>query len=202
MWSRRFEGRGLAALLLFASFGCSISGNPSLPSDAPRVAIETDLGTIVVGLYEQTAPVTVRNFLGYVDAGFYDGTVFHRVIPGFMIQGGGYVHQNDRYLLKDTLPSIPLEADKGLKNLRGTLAMARLDMPDTATAQFFINLADNQRLDPLGEVSPGYAVFGTVLEGMGIVDAIAAVDVGLRPPFPEPATPLEDVVIRSVRRLD
>jgi len=180
-----------------------VNRNPPLPDDAPRVVIETTKGTIVIGLYEEIAPITVENFLRYVDAGFYSNTVFHRVIPDFMIQGGGFVHQNDQYQPKETFPPIPLESDTGLKNLRGTVAMARRGAPDTATAQFFVNLVDNQRLDRLGEVELGYAVFGVVLEGMEVVDAIAAVDTRIVPAFPnERATPVEDVVIRSVRRQD
>jgi len=118
----------------------------TLPDDAPRVVIETSLGTIVIGLYEERAPITVANFLAYVDAGFFDGTVFHRVMPGFMVQGGGFVHRNEQYIQKETMPPIVLEADTGLKNLRGTVTMARTPAPDSATAQFFVNLVDNQRL--------------------------------------------------------
>jgi cyclophilin family peptidyl-prolyl cis-trans isomerase len=197
--------RGSAAVLLFLIAGCgpgaSVYENPPLPDDAPRVVIETSHGDIVVGLYAEQAPITVNNFLAYVDAGFYDGTVFHRVLPGFMAQGGGFVHQGDQYLPKQTRPPIELESDVGLKNVRGSVAMARRDIPlASATSQFFINLVDNQRLDRLGDVNPGYAVFGTVIEGMDVVDSIAAVETGMRPPFPEPATPVEDVVIRSIRR--
>ena len=164
------------------------------------------MGTIVVGLYEEQAPITVGNFLEYVDAGFFGGTVFHRTMPDFMIQGGVYVPQGDRYVAKDTLPPIPLESDTGLKNLRGTLSMARRDVPiDSATSQFFINLIDNQRLDRLGDVQVGYAVFGVVLEGMDVVDAIAAVETTVHPDVSLPgerAVPVELVVIRSVRRLN
>jgi len=202
---RHFEAAlGCAALLLLAA-ACNpeagVNANPPLPDDAPRVVVETSLGNLVIGLYEDVAPLTAANFLRYVDAGFYEDTVFHRVIPGFMVQGGGFVHRGDRYLPKETFPPIALESDKGLKNLRGTVAMARRD-PNSATSQFFVNLVDNQRLDRLGDVELGYAVFGVVVDGMDVVDAIAAVETELRPPFPEPATPVEDVVIRSVRRQD
>ncbi len=189
---------GVALLLLVVVAACTT--DLTLPDDAPRVVVETSLGTIVIGLYEERAPITVANFLAYVDAGFFDGTVFHRVMPGFMVQGGGFVHRNEQYIQKETMPPIVLEADTGLKNLRGTVTMARTPAPDSATAQFFVNLVDNQRLDRLGEVQIGYAVFGVVLEGMDVVDAIAAVETERRPPFPEPAVPVEDVVIRSVRR--
>jgi cyclophilin family peptidyl-prolyl cis-trans isomerase len=122
-------------------------------------------------------------------------------MSGYMIQGGGFVRQGGQFLRKPPRPPILLESDKGLKNVRGTIAMARRDVPlDSATDMFFINLVDNQRLDRLGDVQVGYAVFGVVLEGMDVVDAIAEVEVDLVPPFPEPATPVEDVVIRSIRR--
>jgi cyclophilin family peptidyl-prolyl cis-trans isomerase len=198
---------GCAALLSVVVAGActtdlNVNSNPALPDDAPRIVVETSLGNIVIGLYEEIAPITVANFLAYVDAGFFDGTVFHRVMEGYMVQGGGYVHRNGQYVAKDTLPPIVLESDKGLKNLRGTVSMARMDVPpDSATSQFFINLVNNQRYDRLGEVELGYAVFGVVLEGMDVVDAIAAVETEFRPPFREPAIPVEDVVIRSVRRL-
>jgi cyclophilin family peptidyl-prolyl cis-trans isomerase len=193
----------LALLLLAAGCnpGADVGSNPPLADDAPRVVIETQFGNIVVGLYEEHSPLTVANFLAYVEAGFYEGTVFHRVMPGFMIQGGGYVPQGDGYLYKDRLPPIALESDNGLKNLRGTVSMARLPTPaDSASSEFFVNLVDNQRLDRLGDVELGYAVFGVVLEGMDVVDAIAAVETTMRRPFPEPATPVEHVFIRSVRR--
>jgi cyclophilin family peptidyl-prolyl cis-trans isomerase len=204
--SKRIE-RLAAALLLVASAACSggpaANSNPPLPDDATRVVVETSKGSFVIGLYEEIAPITTDNFLRYVDADFYAGTVFHRVIPDFMIQGGGFVHQDGQYRPKDTRPPIVLESDKGLKNLRGTVAMARRGMPDSATAQFYVNLMDNQRLDRLGEVELGYAVFGVVLEGMDVVDLIAAVETQVVPAFPtERATPVEDVVIRSVRRQD
>ena len=173
-----------------------------LPEDAPRVVIETNQGDIVVGLYEDLAPIAFRNFLDYVDADYYDGTVFHRVRPGFMIQGGGYVRDDGGVLRgKPTRPPIVSEADNGLSNRRGTVAMARRPDPDSATSQFFINLVDNQNLDKFGELQAGYTVFGLVLEGMETVDAIAAVPTHLESPFTEPAVPDEDVIIRSIRLL-
>lgn len=200
---------GCAALsMLVVAAACTtdsnVNDNPAVPDDAPRVVIETSHGDIVIGLYEEQSPITVANFLAYVDAGFFDGTAFHRVIPGFMIQGGGWVPQGDgRFQSKERMPSIVLESDNGLKNLRGTVTMARAGMPNTATSEFFINLLDNQRLDRLGDVEPGYAVFGVVLEGMDIVEAIAVVPTQVVLTFPnERATPVEDVIIRSVRRQD
>ncbi len=174
--------------------------NPPLPEDAPRVVVETSLGNFVIGLYEEQSPVTVANFLSYVDAQHFDGTVFHRVMPGFMIQGGGFVHQGDQFERNEVRPPIVLESDNGLKNFRGALAMARTPDPNSASDQFFVNLVHNQFLDRLGDVEIGYAAFGQVLEGMEVVDAIAAVDTHRVPTFPEPTTPVEDVVILSIRR--
>jgi cyclophilin family peptidyl-prolyl cis-trans isomerase len=206
---RRLRGRARLALAaitpaLLAVTACGDLGmsNPAPPADAPRVAVETDRGTIVIALYVEQAPITTRNFLEYVDASFYDGTLFHRVIADFMIQGGGYVRDSEgRLQLKQTRPPIPLEADNGLRNYRGAVAMARLpDGPDTGTSQFFVNLVDNQRLDRLGEVELGYAVFGVVVEGMDVVDEIAGVATRAETPLPGVDVPVEDVVIRSVRR--
>ncbi len=171
-----------------------------LPEEAPRLVIETNHGDVVVGLYEDLAPIAVRNVLDYVDAEYYDGTVFHRVRSGFMIQGGGYVRDDEGVLRgKPTRPPIVSEADNGLSNRRGTIAMARRPDPDSATSQFFINLIDNQFLDKFGELEPGYTVFGLVLEGMEVVDAIGALPTHLETPFAEPMVPDEDVVILSIR---
>lgn len=199
---------GLALALLAAGCGAdgTVYGNPAPPDDAPRVVIETDFGNIVVGLYEEQAPISVDNFLAYVDAGFFDGTAFHRVLPGFMIQGGGYIaREGARFQRKDRRPTIALESGNGLVNARGAVAMARGGMPDTASSEFFINLVDNQRLDRLGDVELGYAVFGAVIEGMEVVDTIAAVETEVSPDFTPPgekAAPVEDVVIRSIRRVN
>jgi cyclophilin family peptidyl-prolyl cis-trans isomerase len=144
---------------------------------APRVALETTEGTIVIELYPDKAPATVANFLQYVDDGFYDGTVFHRVIPRFMIQGGGFTRD---YQQKETRTPVTNEADNGLRNERGTLAMARTSDPHSATAQFFINTVNNTNLNHRGK-SPGgwgYAVFGKVVEGMDVVDRISALPTG------------------------
>lgn len=157
----------LLAVTLFC-VSQSVWANPS----NPRVRLETNKGVIVLELYQQAAPKTVENFLGYVRKGFYNGTIFHRVIKDFMIQGGGFtadMHQ------KSTESPIANEADNGLGNLRGTVAMARTMDPHSATAQFFINTVDNSFLDHKGKNSHGwgYCVFGKVVEGMHVVDTIA-----------------------------
>jgi peptidyl-prolyl cis-trans isomerase A (cyclophilin A) len=166
----------------------------------PVVIIETSMGTIKVELFEDKAPITVKNFLAYTDDKFYDGTIFHRVIDGFMIQGGGYEPGMKDKKTKDPIKN---EANNGLSNSRGTLAMARTGVVDSATAQFFINHADNTQLDHKGPAREqfGYAVFGKVIEGMDVVDKIAKVEVGPNQ-LGERATPKTDVVIKSVRRAD
>jgi len=143
---------------------------PAPDPEGPVVVLHTSEGEIRIGLYSELAPISVANFLEYVRAGHYVGTIFHRVIPRFMIQGGGL----DRQLVeRPTRPPIRNEARNGLRNSRGTVAMARLDDPDSATSQFFINLQDNHRLD-FGIGGAGYAVFGKVLDGMDVVDQIAS----------------------------
>lgn len=153
------------------------------------VVMETTKGTIEIELDSENAEVTVLNFVGYVEDGFYDGTVFHRVIPGFMIQGGGFTQDGTE---KPTNDPIELESDNGLKNVRGTIAMARTSVPDSATSQFFINLVDNEFLDRRPG-NDGYAVFGTVIKGMDVVDAIAGVGTSPRGYFED--WPLENIVI-------
>lgn len=146
----------------------------------PKVKFKTNRGDIVLELDTARAPITIYNFLEYVKKGHYDGTIFHRVIPGFMVQGGGYAAD---YSEKPTTNPIPNESGNGLSNQPGTIAMARTNLPHSATSQFFINVADNNRLDP----SPsrwGYTVFGTVIEGMDVVDAIVAIPTGPGGPFP------------------
>ncbi len=205
------ERLAVAALLLLAASACTpgtpMNENPAFPADAPRVVVETNLGNFVIGLYEEQAPVTVANFLSYVDARHFDGTVFHRIMPGFMLQGGGFVRRGGQFVRNEVGPPIVLESDTGLKNYRGAVSMARTPQPDSASDQFFVNLTHNQFLDRLGDVEIGYAVFGQVIEGMDVIDAIAAVDTHLpppssvvgAPPFSEPTTPVEDVVILSIR---
>jgi len=152
---------------------------PAVAAEAPKVALETDKGRIVLELYPDKAPATVKNFLAYVDAGHYNGTIFHRVIPNFMVQCGGMTVSMKE---KPTKPPVKNEADNGLKNLRGTIAMARTQVPDSATAQFFINTVDNDFLNHKNKTPQGwgYTVFGKVVEGMDVVDAIAKVKTGNR----------------------
>ena len=170
-----------------------------MDSSKQRIEIVTSMGTIVAELDAEAAPVTVANVLAYVDSGFYDGTIFHRVIPKFMIQGGGFTPDMKK---KDTKAGIQNEADNGRQNSRGTLAMARTADPHSATAQFFINHADNRSLDHTGKNARGwgYAVFGDVIEGMDVVDKIAAVKRGSRGPFRD--VPIETVTIVSIRRVE
>jgi peptidyl-prolyl cis-trans isomerase A (cyclophilin A) len=176
----------------------SLCAGPALAQDTgkenPTVVIKTNKGEIEAVLFKDKAPVTVDNFLKYVDAAFYSGTIFHRVIHGFMIQGGGF----DRYFnQKPTRPPIRNEATNGLKNERGTLAMARTNVVDSATSQFFINLDDNNDLNHSTR-DYGYAVFGKVTKGMDVVDAIAGVRTGAQGPFSSDV-PREAVIIQSVR---
>jgi len=177
-------------VLLIASAG--------IAGDNPKIAMDTTKGKIVLELDAEKAPQTVKNFLAYVDAGFYDGTIFHRVIPGFMIQGGGFSTDMRQ---KETRSKIENEADNGLRNERGTIAMARTSDPHSATAQFFINTVNNDSLNHRSKSSEGwgYAVFGHVSEGMAVVDAISRVKTGTRGPFRD--VPLEPVVIKRVARL-
>ncbi len=158
------------------------------------VVFETSIGAFTIELYPDAAPITVENFLQYVDDGFFDGTVFHRVIPNFVIQGGGFTEAMKQ---KPTRAKIKNEADNGLKNLRGTLSMARTSDVNSATSQFFVNLADNAFLDH-GARDFGYAVFGKVIEGLDVVDAIAAVETGTRGGHQD--VPLQPVVVRRARR--
>jgi cyclophilin family peptidyl-prolyl cis-trans isomerase len=158
---------------------------------------KTSKGSFTVQLFDKQAPISVENFLRYADEGFFDGTVFHRVIPGFMIQGGGLTAD-----LKNKRGHEPIknEATNGLKNKRGTLAMARTNDVDSATSQFFINLVDNDFLDHRGPSNYGYAVFGRIDSGMDVVDAIAAVKTGSKGMHQD--VPVETVTIESVRRVE
>ena len=155
---------------------------PPAAAQNPVVVIETSLGSITAELDRRAAPVSVANFLAYAESGFYDGTVFHRVIRGFMIQGGGMTADLER---KETRAPIRNEATNGLSNDRGTLAMARTNVVDSATAQFFINTVDNPGLNNRGTDpgSYGYAVFGRITDGMDVVDRIEGVSTGRRGPF-------------------
>ena len=159
------------------------------------IRFETTLGEFTVDLFEKEAPVTVANFLKYIEDGFFDGTIFHRIVPGFVIQGGGFTEDMSQ---KRTHPTIKNEADNGLKNERGTLSMARTNDINSATSQFFVNLKDNDFLDHK-RGNFGYAVFGKVTRGMGVIDQIAAVETGRRKGHED--VPLEAVIMTSVRRL-
>ena len=159
------------------------------------LVFETTLGTFEVELFEKEAPISSANFLQYVDDGFFDGVLFHRVIPGFMIQGGGFEPGMKQ---KKTLAPIKNEATNGLKNERGTLAMARTNVVDSATAQFFVNLVDNDFLDHTGPSNYGYAVFGKVASGMDVIDKIAKVSTTNRAGHQN--VPAADVVITKATR--
>ena len=168
---------------------------PAFAQDAksPRVVIDTSLGKITIELNAEKAPITVKNFLQYVDDKHYDGTVFHRVIKDFMIQGGGYEPGMREKKTRDTIKN---EGGNGLLNERGTIAMARTPAPDSASSQFFINVVDNKFLDRANANDKvGYAVFGKVVEGMDVVDQIRRVETGAGD------VPTKDVLIRSVRRV-
>ena len=182
---------GVLVTFVTAGVDMAIAGNP-------KVEMETSKGKFVIELFPEKAPDTVKNFLNYVDAKFYDGTIFHRVIPKFMIQGGGFTADMKR---KPAGAPIKNEADNGLKNDRGTIAMARTGDPHSATAQFFINSINNDFLNHKGK-SPqgwGYAVFGKVIAGMDVVDTISAVKTVTRGRFRD--VPAETIEIRSVRVL-
>ena len=166
----------------------------------PRVEMKTNMGTITIELNAEKAPVTVENFLGYVDQNFYDGTIYHRVIGRFMIQGGGFDQSEKR---KAPLDPIKNEADNGLKNRKGSIAMARTGVVDSATSQFFINLVDNGSLNHRG-ITPsafGYAVFGQVVDGMDVVEKIGKVKTfsksALFRNYPE-----QQVIIETIRRVE
>ncbi len=163
-------------------------------TETPMVVFETSHGQLTLELFPEEAPITVENFLQYVDDGFYDGTIFHRVIPGFVVQGGGF---DEGFQQKPTRDPIKNEADNGLKNERGTLSMARTQQRDSATSQFFINLADNAFLDH-GTRDFGYAVFARITDGMDVVDKIAQIRTGNRGMHQD--VPEEDIVVQRAYR--
>jgi cyclophilin family peptidyl-prolyl cis-trans isomerase len=170
--------------------------------DHPVVVLDTTAGPITIELDKAKAPITVDNFLKYVDAGFYDGLIFHRVIPGFMIQAGGMVETNNTLeeKKKGALPPIKNESGRGLSNARGTIAMARTNNPNSATSQFFINHGDNANLDNYGG---GYAVFGKVTDGLDVVDAIAKVETTVKSDSFGNAhenVPTKPILIKSAKR--
>lgn len=181
----------LTLALLFAT--------PAALAANPKVELKTTLGSVVIELYPENAPKTVDNFLQYVKDGFYDGTVFHRVIPGFMAQGGGFTTKLQQ---KPTRPAIRNEAGNGLRNATGTVAMARTADPHSATAQFFINVAENDFLDfkSPDDKGYGYTVFGRVTSGMDVVQKMIQVPTGAAGPFPKDV-PRQPIVIERARLL-
>ncbi len=193
----------IIAVLMASSLTSFASGQTKTQKGAgaagkhPVVIMDTSMGTIKIEVLTDKAPVTAKNFLDYVASGFFTGTIFHRVVPDFVIQGGGYL---ENMTMKPTRAPIKNESKNGLKNLRGTLSMARYDDPNSATSQFFINLKDNAHLDP-PPGGWGYAVFARVIEGMTVVDKIAAVATSTRnvqgTPFQN--VPVRPVVVQSAR---
>ncbi len=192
---KKKSGFFLIAFISFISFWLV---SPALAAN-PKIIMKTSMGNITLELYADKAPITVKNFLSYVDEQFYDGTIFHRVIKGFMIQGGGLTAD---FHSKPTKSSIKNEANNGLKNKRGTIAMARMPAINSATCQFFINHADNPFLDHRNNTPEGYgyAVFGKVIEGMDVVDAIANVKTMTK--HGRRDVPRETITIISIRRLE
>jgi peptidyl-prolyl cis-trans isomerase B (cyclophilin B) len=181
---------------LAATLGLAFPATAQQPTTGANVSnvvvIETSKGTIKVELYPDKAPITVKNFLAYVDDKHYDDLIFHRVIKGFMVQGGG---MDKNMQQKKTKPPIANESSNGLKNLKGTIAMARTNVPDSATSQFFINAKDNGFLDKAqSQDGVGYCVFGKVIEGIDVVEAIEAVKTG------PGDVPVEQVVIKSIKK--
>ena len=183
-------------LITACTFALLLIANNNVFAANPKVRMETSQGTVIIELNPDKAPETVENFLRYVNEGKYDGTLFHRVIKGFMNQGGGFTPDMKKV---ETYAPIKNEADNGLKNKRGTIAMARTGEPHSATNQFFINTVDNAFLDHTGKTPRGwgYCVFGTVVDGMDVMDRIAKVPTGARAPFPKDV-PKTDVVIEKV----
>ena len=186
----------------FTAVACALALliNTSVLAANPKVEMVTSEGTVILELYPDKAPTTVENFLRYVNAEKYDGTVFHRVIKGFMNQGGGFTPEYNKV---DTYAAIKNEADNGLKNGRGTIAMARTGDPHSATNQFFINTVDNDFLNHSGKTARGwgYTVFGKVIEGMDVMDKVALMPTGRKGPFPGDV-PQTDVVIQTMRVIE
>jgi peptidyl-prolyl cis-trans isomerase B (cyclophilin B) len=190
----------LAGTLCFLSvLSLSLGSNAMSGEKNPQIKIETSKGTLVLELYPDKAPATVENFLSYVDDGFYNGTIFHRVIPGFMIQGGGFTEDMAQ---KPTKAPVENEANNGLKNNVGTIAMARTPDPNSATAQFFVNVSNNDFLNFKSETPQGwgYCVFGKVVEGMDVVNDIVAVPTSSAGMHQD--VPVEAVIMTSVTRVE
>ncbi|MGB0359962.1 MAG: peptidylprolyl isomerase [Endozoicomonas sp.] len=191
----KLVGQRLLAVLLLMAATCTMATGLDKPSvdETQEVVLDTNKGQIIIRLAESTAPITVKNFLNYVENGFYDGLVFHRVIKDFMIQGGGFTE--DMTQKKSGTPIKNESMQRGrLENKRGTLAMARTQVADSATSQFFINLKDNHFLDGQSR-QPGYAVFGEVTQGMDVVDQIATVRTGYRGSHGD--VPVDPVIIKK-----
>jgi len=182
------------AFLLMAMTSLAFS-DPQSKDDTTKVVMTTTMGNITILLFEKESPISVKNFLAYVDSGFYSGLTFHRVIPGFMVQGGGFMKNLTKR--QTILPPIKNESDNGMKNERGTLSMARTPDPHSATSQFFISVADNASLD-ISARGWGYAVFGKVIEGMDVVEKIVAVKTETRGAMKD--VPVDPVIIISVKR--
>ena len=187
----------LAAFSLLAASALPAAHAAETPAAQPKVEFVTTMGKFVVQLDPARAPKTVANFLEYVKSGFYKGTIFHRVIPGFMVQGGGFTANMQQ---KPTRPPIPLESQNGLRNLRGTIAMARTANPNSATAQFFVNVVDNASLDYPKPDGYGYAVFGKVISGMDVIDKIVAVPTQNEGMFQN--VPVKPIVIEDAKVLN
>ncbi|MGE3107821.1 MAG: peptidylprolyl isomerase [Phycisphaerales bacterium] len=208
-------GLVLLAMFLFEASGCAGSGSRSAPSSAdpaPIVRLQTTAGDIIVALDRSRAPLSVDNFLMYADRGAYDGTIFHRTIPSFVIQGGGFELGPDGTLVERAKrdaaggrPDKPIRNEwrNGLKNVRGTIAMARDADPDTATREFYFNVLDNPKLDSARPTTgdAGYAVFGWVIDGMPVIDQIKNGPTRSIPELDMQDVPVDPVVIRSVRRV-
>ncbi len=186
--ARRF----FLAFMVFFTTVSAAPGAESTTRNANMVKFTTSMGELLIELYPDEAPISVDNFVKYVESGFYDGTIFHRVIPGFVVQGGGMLPGMQQ---KSTGKGIKNEADNGLNNLAGTLSMARTNDPDSATSQFFINLKNNDFLDHRSKTPQGwgYAVFGKVVEGMDVVDKMAGVKTTTFGPYGD--VPVEDIVV-------
>jgi len=198
MIRRRFLALASAILATLSLTACAGEAQSTTKKNHPQVLIETNYGSIIVELYPEKAPETVKNFLQYVNEGFYNGTIFHRVIPNFMIQGGGYTEDMQK---KITHAPIHNEADNGLRNRIGTIAMARTSDPHSATAQFFINVANNTFLDFREKTSRayGYAVFGRVIKGMKVVNKIRQVKTGFKDGMKD--VPINPVMIIKARQI-
>jgi peptidyl-prolyl cis-trans isomerase A (cyclophilin A) len=187
----------LAALSLLSAAALPVARAADAPAAQPKVEFVTTMGNFVVQLDPARAPKTVANFLDYVKSGFYKGTIFHRVIPGFMVQGGGFTADMQK---KPTRAPIPLESQNGLRNLKGTIAMARTSDPNSATSQFFVNVVDNASLDYPKPDGYGYAVFGKVMSGMNVIEKIVAVPTKNEGMFQN--VPVKPIVIEDAKLLN